>query len=277
MNIRSRHSSPVFIIGSPRSGTSAISHALAMHPEFWTSNESDFLLPFCEGDLIKRAHQMSWEHPESGWARRCDVSYEEFAAYFGYGIDQLFLSRSEGKRWIDQTPTYTMIVDQLAMMFPRAKFLHIVRDGRTVVNSMINSGFDKLGLNIAWAKDFAQACKAWAVHVNIAKAFHEANPGRCLEVGYEKLVVDPLGVFRTVFDFLDAANCPKSAHYINTVRINSSFDKGFGAVVEKQQDDKRPNGDELWEQWSKKQRRWFVKEAAETMQRMGYSFDQNTA
>lgn len=272
MNIRSRHSSPVFIIGSPRSGTSAFSHALAMHPEFWTSNESDFLLPFCQEGQLKRAYQLSWDHPESGWARRCDVSFEEFAAYFGYGIDQLFLSRSEGKRWVDQTPAYTMIVEQLATMFPRARFLHIVRDGRAVVNSMINSGFDQLGLDLSWAKDFRQACKAWVVHVNKAHTFRQTHPGRCLEVVYEQLVIDPAGAFRNIFDFLDAEYSPKPAHYLNTIRINSSYDKGFGAVVQKQPGEKRPSPDELWEQWSRKQQRWFVSEAADTMKRMGYEF-----
>jgi len=35
---------PLFIIGSPRSGTSIISWALAQHDNFWTSAESDFIL-----------------------------------------------------------------------------------------------------------------------------------------------------------------------------------------------------------------------------------------
>lgn len=265
----------MFIIGSPRSGTSAIGHALAEHPDFWTSNESDFLIPFCEGGLIKRAHQLSWDHPKSGWARRCDVSYEEFAAYFGYGIDQLFLSRSEGKRWIDQTPGYTMVVDDLAMMFPNARFLHILRDGRSVVNSMIHSGFDKLGMNISWAKDFTQACKAWVVHVEKAREFSESHTDRCLEVVYENLTVDPESTFRTIFDFLDAEYSPKSAHYLNSVRINSSYDNGLGSVVHKQGCEKKPpTGIQLWAEWNKKMRRCFQKEAAATMWRTGYYSDE---
>lgn len=271
MNIRSRHSSPVFIIGSPRSGTSVISHALAMHPEFWTSNESDFLIPFCDGGPIKRAHQMSWDHPESGWARRCNVSYEEFAAYFGYGIDQLFLSRSEGKRWIDQTPGYTMYVEHLAVMFPRARFLHILRDGRAVTNSMIHSGFDKLGMNISWAADFTQACKAWVVHVEKAQDFQQSHAGRCLQVVYESLTVDPAGMFGTIFDFLDAEYSPKSAHYLNTVRLNSSYDKGLGSVVRKHERDKKPRtGEQLWAEWNPEMRQCFEAEAGATMRRMGY-------
>jgi len=276
MNIRSRHSSPVFIIGCPRSGTSVLSHALAAHPEFWTSNESDFLIPFCEGGLIKKAHQLSWDHPESGWARRCDVSYSEFAAYFGYGIDQLFLSRSEGKRWIDQTPGYTMVVEHLAMMFPRARFLHILRDGRAVVNSMIHSGFDKLGMNISWAADFTQACKAWVVHVDKARAFHEANAGKCLEVVYENLSADPESAFGTIFDFLDVEYSPQSAFYVKNIRINSSYDKGFGSVVKrKKKDEKRPSGEQLWAKWDNEKQQCFAEEAAATMRRMGYWRDEN--
>ncbi len=34
---------PVFIIGSPRSGTSVLAWALAQHKDFWTAGETDFL------------------------------------------------------------------------------------------------------------------------------------------------------------------------------------------------------------------------------------------
>ena len=43
----------VFIIGCPRSGTSVFSWALAAHPNFWTSAESDYL-----ADLFGRKHTL---------------------------------------------------------------------------------------------------------------------------------------------------------------------------------------------------------------------------
>ena len=56
--------------------------------------------------------------------------------------------KSRGKRWVDQSPSYTLIASELARLFPDAQFLHIVRDGRRVVNSMIRSGFEE-----PWASD----------------------------------------------------------------------------------------------------------------------------
>ena len=50
----------------------------------------------------------------------------------------LLTRTSNGRRWIDQTPANTLVVDRLAEMFPGARFLHILRDGRRVVHSMIN-------------------------------------------------------------------------------------------------------------------------------------------
>src|SRR5438105_2696188 len=122
---------PVFIIGSPRSGTSILAWSLAQHSQLWTSTESDVFWHLLAERHAERAYETAAARPDSqDWLRRNDVVEEEFLAHVGLGLNALCASRSEGRRWIDQTPRNTLIAPTLALVFPDALFVHILRDGR---------------------------------------------------------------------------------------------------------------------------------------------------
>lgn len=98
----------VFVIGCPRSGTSALSWALAEHPKMWTSAESDFMHQMFKGNMLFDVYKNSMDRPDTGWLKKNGVTYREFASYFGVGIDAMFRSRSRGLIWVDQTPGHTL-------------------------------------------------------------------------------------------------------------------------------------------------------------------------
>jgi hypothetical protein len=233
----------VFIIGSPRSGTSAVAWAIAQHADFWTSGETDFLY-----HLFGQARlESAWVASRDGWLGRHGVDRSEFMASVGLGMNAMLSKRSGGRRWVDQSPTYTAMLDVIPALFPDALFIHIMRDGRNVVESMINSGFAT-----PWAADFAEACKTWAWFVDQAVAFGVREPERYLAVPYEFLTESPRECFAGVLEFLDAEYSEGPAEFIATKRINSSFqpdgprDNTYLAPV-------RP-----WDEWSKQQRKVFV-------------------
>ena len=46
-----------------------------------------------------------------------------------------------GARAVEQTPEATFVIPQLAEAFPQAQFVHLVRDGRDVVASLLERGW----------------------------------------------------------------------------------------------------------------------------------------
>src|SRR5918995_5110059 len=161
---------PVFIIGAPRSGTSILGWSLAHHNQLWTSRESHILDDLFGNDRFYEAFKRAKSLPGGTWLQEQDVERDEFLKYLGLGLNALFTSRSQGRRWIDNTPSYTLMVDVLADMFPGAVFLHILRDGRRVVHSMMNFANRLADAHIAdyvrtkqlpsWATvDFREMCK----------------------------------------------------------------------------------------------------------------------
>ena len=246
---------PIFVIGSPRSGTSVLAWSLAQHSDMWTSAESDFLWHLFGQDRFDESFATTMARTDGSWLSKNDVDRQELLSYLGLGFNALFTSRSEGKRWIDQSPTYTLIADLLADLFPGAFFVHILRDGRSVVNSMVSSGF-----SMHWADSFEEACKAWSHFVEVAMQFCERLPERGLTVRMDRLSADPNEEFGRLLAWLGAAPEAGPADFFSSNRINSSYGKS-----ERQTRD----GEGVWRAWSSEQRRLFKAHAAPTLLRYG--------
>jgi Sulfotransferase family len=261
---------PIFVIGAPRSGTSILAWSLHQHHQwFCTSDESDLLSELFGGGTVERTYRQAVERPGGGdWLVRNEVGWPELLGYLGLGVNALFASRSGGRRWIDQTPRNTLMVDVLADMFPGAVFLHILRDGRRVVHSMVNFVRGRLDGQLKddfleqdripdWARGFREASRAWALFVERAMDFCARNPERSLTVLNERLVADPEGGFAEILEFLGARYGEAPAAFFRENRVNSSFPPNAPVPT-------RP-----WEHWTAEEQAIFAEEAGETMRRCG--------
>jgi len=261
----SRELSNVFIIGSPRSGTSALAWSLAQHPELWTSAETDILLFLFQKRWFHEQYRKALSEPEKkNWLIQHEMSFEEFASFIGNGINQMFQSRSKGKVFVDSTPSYTKITEELMVFFPNAKFIHIVRDGRAVVNSMLASGFPYKAY-----KNFRLACKSWVSFVTKGREVMHSFPDRVLEIRNENLITNPDKELKLIFDFLELEPSAESTTFLRTKRVNSSY-------LNVSKDDIRKSKDpslmpqKPWTTWSPRNKRLFIKIAGKTMSSLGY-------
>jgi hypothetical protein len=264
--------SPVFIIGSPRSGTSVLAWSLAQHTQLWTSGELHILYSLFGTQAFDQRFDKERQLPRS-WFEREGVGKGEFLRCIGLGLNALFSSRSGGRRWIDQTPVNTLMVNTLADMFPGALFLHILRDGRRVVNSMINfhnsleagerSAILQAGWYPPWARDFGEACKTWCTSVEVAMEFCKLNPTRCLTVRHESLAADPERWFREILLFLGVPYEDAPAAYFRSNRVHSSFQHAGKASGH------APRGSDPWHEWSLDERGVFSQVAGPAMVKYG--------
>jgi hypothetical protein len=258
---------PVFIIGSPRSGTTALGHSLNRHPEFWASKECYLLNELYGNARVERTLERHWDRVTPSWLRAEGVERPELLGFLGLGINAMYSSRSDGLRWVDPTPLNTVIVDDVAEMFPGAWFLHLVRDGRRVVRSMGNFRQSLEETNgpipdremAPWTDDFDNACETWAEYAGIGLRFCEDHPERALTVRNEDLAADPAMGFARIFDFLGANPDPGPADFFSKRRINSSFRGERGG-----------DNDPRQSAWSPDARQTFARIAGETLVVAGY-------
>jgi lipopolysaccharide/colanic/teichoic acid biosynthesis glycosyltransferase len=112
-------------------------------------------------------------------------------------LEAFFLAYADerGKaRWGDKTPIYVLHIPLLAALFPRARFVHIIRDGRDVALSYFEF---PLGPSNVWEA----ACR-WRRDVSAGQGAGTALQGRYMEVRYEQLVRDPEDLLRGICDFV---------------------------------------------------------------------------
>jgi hypothetical protein len=234
---------PIFVVGSPRSGTSILTWCLGKHPNIIPLEESDWL-----GELaidLARYYQIGSARGDYSLLSSMDVEKAEFFAGFGKSINDLilrhrvsferkrwkraagpsvpsdhFVSRFNAKtRWVDGTPEYSFHICGLRKLFPEARFIHIFRDVTSVVRSMLH--FHRVrGENLV--ANVQEAYSYWLRTVtNCLLAERGYGPSIVFRLRHSDLAEDPEAALRSVFSFLGEPFAPECLQPL-TRRINSS-------------------------------------------------------
>ncbi|MFQ5664035.1 MAG: sulfotransferase [Terriglobia bacterium] len=116
---------PIFIIGSPRSGTWISVTLFALHPDVANLSEAH--------DIWDPWHYRDFE-ADHHWTA-ADVKPAEAArlhARFEY-----YRRRHKKDRFVNKNPRSSVRVDYIRAIFPDAVLIHVIRDGRAVAASML--------------------------------------------------------------------------------------------------------------------------------------------
>ena len=181
---------PIFVIGSPRSGTTLLRLILDAHPRISCGEETHFLrdLEAIVGQDWPLVSTYGFER--AWWHGRIASFYQAFQADV--------LAATGKSRWAEKDPTYTLLLEFIDALFPHAVYIHLLRDGHDVVASFR----DRWGYRSATRA----ARSEWARYVTAARSFGQTIPAeRFHELRYEALVADPAQEARQVFAFLGEA------------------------------------------------------------------------
>ncbi len=212
-------SSPVFIVGCDRSGTTLLRLMLIQNPTLHIPTESGFIPVLREsrkdyGDFTGAAQRFFFLRDlQRTQATSKTVAFDIFnltipeaeealsqAAPTDYpgGVAALFqaCARKEGKtRWGDKTPRYVTELPWLCEVFPGARFVQMLRDPRDVTTSIINAG---------WASSYREAARHWVRLVDAGRrAGHELGDDVYRELRYEDLLNDPETSMRDLCSWLN--------------------------------------------------------------------------
>lgn len=105
------------------------------------------------------------------------------------------IARDHKSRWGDKTPGYIAILPQLANIFPDAKFIHFIRDGRDVAKS-----FQAQQWYGPWLHENT---REWIESMDYNERWSQTELSRRIfQASYENLVLDTEKSVREICDFL---------------------------------------------------------------------------
>jgi Sulfotransferase family len=201
---------PFFIVACDRSGTTMLRLILDRSAEVAVPTESMILVDFASraGDALATDAEFDslaravWRHPKvrewglpGGPPARAGRTGD---AAFRAAIEAPFQAYAElhGKpRWGDKTPYYVGELDLVKRVFPEARIVNLVRDGRDVALSLLRVPF---GPSNVWA-----AARQWRAAIDAGDAAQARYGDAVLTIRYEDLVADPEPVVRRVCAFCE--------------------------------------------------------------------------
>ncbi|MFH1111387.1 MAG: sulfotransferase [Planctomycetota bacterium] len=194
----------VFVIGAGRSGTTWVQSLLGSHPEVLACQESMIFSHFL-GPCLRQWHTTSREGRDRGIGLRNYLTYEGFAELLKDMFLRVFAEpiRALGRRRfiVDKTPAHATWVPEIIELLPCARFIHVLRDARDAVASLLAAG---RSWGASWAPAHPrEAALDWQRSVLGAReAIDRLGQGQTAEVRYENLLGDAHAELRRMFDFL---------------------------------------------------------------------------
>jgi hypothetical protein len=210
----------VFIVGCPRSGTTLLRRMVDAHPDIAVIDETHWIthlyerrrgvtadglatpeiLEHLRGDRRFARLELPWPAVE-----RVLDGARDYAAFVSGVFDQY--GALHGKRLVgDKTPGYIRKIPTLRRLWPNARFVHLIRDGRDVALSVAAwKKSDRLFAEYrGWPDDpWTTAALWWERSLRLGREAAAAlPPGSYREMRYEALVSDPQGECRALCGFL---------------------------------------------------------------------------
>jgi len=219
----------LFIVGSPRSGTTWVQKILGSHPSIVTTQESEIFTTFVNPVMRRYRTQLKNPSGRGGTGLPCywtELEFRNLMRNIFYSMIKQVPEYNGRKLFVEKTPSHALVIDIIHEILPKAKYIHIIRDPRNVASSMIAA-------SKSWGKNWApnniiQAGIMWRKHTRSAVRSLRKVPKNCqISIKYETLCKDVLSTANQLFSFCEVEIAEKELGII-IKNANSFSIKKFG-------------------------------------------------
>lgn len=205
-----------FVCGAPKSGTTWLQRLLDAHPEVRCMGEGHFAESLIEplekvfANYNKKLELVA-ERVYEGKPLYAGLNDSHLELVVRVLVGSLLMQQGlkpDLKCIGDKTPRYNLGLDTLHRFFPKARFIHIVRDGRDVVVSAMHhalrAGFQEVLVpgTDQHLRQVVQSARIWSQNVKAWRTFALEQPSLCHQITYEQLHQAPIETLSGALKFL---------------------------------------------------------------------------
>lgn len=186
----------------PRSGSTLLQRMLAKHADIETAAEPWILLPFFSSmrsdGIYTNYDQNAVVDAVKDFYTAMDGGKEAYQKEIRRLSLRLYAKRSQedAKYFLDKTPRYHLIVNEILETFPGARFIFLWRNPLSIIASMLDTWHRGHWYLYFFKVDLFQGLK------NLIEAYNK-NRGRVLGIQYEDLLTQPEATCREICAYLD--------------------------------------------------------------------------
>ncbi|UXX81109.1 sulfotransferase [Reichenbachiella carrageenanivorans] len=185
----------IFIIGSPRSGTTLLQNSLLRSDSIFSFPETHFFYPLCNTNKVFKRLHISNKKKISNRCRELGITTSERPYRLDHWTYKYWISKlvdhldstaiSNGKRiWIEKTPMHLHYIPIISKYVPNAYFIHTLRSGKDVIASIYN--YSTKHPDIWGERSLEQCISRWNSDIVISKQY--VNTKKHIFVVYEKFI-----------------------------------------------------------------------------------------
>lgn len=201
---------PVFVVGMPRSGTSLIEQIVASHPQAAGAGELTEMHQIADA-LYKQCQKKSLL-PFKKFSMPEQATWQQYAEQY---LAVLCAGREDSLRITDKLPGNYRFLGMIALMFPQARIVHVIRHPLDVCLSCYFQSF----LGLPWSNDLQWIAETYRDYRRIMDDWKKILPeGKIFDIHYEELIIDSQSQSRRLIDACGLDWDPACLEYFNNSR-----------------------------------------------------------
>jgi tetratricopeptide (TPR) repeat protein len=206
-SVRTDVAQPVFVLGFPRSGTTLVEQTLTAHPRIAAGDE----LPIIDEitGLMPRMLDSPLSYPEALaelWMGDHREDLDNLRDHYLRKAAQLGILADGAARFTDKMPLNETHLGLIAMMFPQAPLVHVIRHPLDVVLSVFSN---LLTHGFYCAYELESVARHYVLIMDLVEHYREQMPLRYLRVRYEDIVDAQEPSIRQMLDFIGETFDPR--------------------------------------------------------------------
>ncbi len=266
--------SPVFIFSLPRSGSTLLQRIIVSTGQVASTSEPWMLLPFVYANKKDGLLSRYWHnYAVKGFGEfvaGLPGGEDDYRAELRHFVLSLYEKRSQDKKYfLDKTPRYHLICEDIYKIFPEAKIIVLWRNPLAVVASILSS----------WCKN------RWKISLfkvdtidglSGLLSFCKNNGDNIHKIKYEDLALNPEAVIQGICSYLEIEYDSRCLEDFGKVKLDGSLGDKTGVkkyqVLSPDSIDSWVHGfdNHLRLRWAS---RYLKSLGAENLKTMGYDYD----